>query len=330
MAPQNEVHKCPTCKKNVTKTQKSVGCACCGLYFHLTCGKVTSDEFNFMAKHKVVKFVCSNCPNLLQPSDIQEELRKGFSALTTSLEKEFELKLQESKRELQDKLDAAVNAIKLQIDDLAKNFFDNKSQIKDIKSEIDNCCNVVKHIDVVTGGKINSLEIQSNIDQRRLNRSNIIIRGLPKSIANLREPIIKIGNKCNVDISNADIHHCTYFRGDKAVLVKFNSVQVRDQIMINYHKNIAIALKDIIGGNIESRIYLNDHLTPAAKKLVDVCKQLKLNQNIKKYTHLNYDIPKARIEMVDGTVSVFNYDQCLNMFNESSDIDGSSNQLAVS
>lgn len=58
-------------------------------------------------------------------------------------------------------------------------------------------------------------------------------------------------------------------------------------------------LKDLIGGNIESRIFLNEHLTPSSKKLVEVCKQLKLKQKLKRYTHLNYNIPKVRVELMD-------------------------------
>lgn len=318
MAPHQAVYKCPTCKKNVTKTQKSVNCACCNLYFHICCANITADEFDFMSKHKILKFVCSSCPNMSSSNNIQEELRKGFSALSSSLEKEFELKLEEYKRTLQEKLDTAINVIKMQIDELIAQCSDNKSQVKDVKSDLKNCCNMIKYVDSSNGDKIHQLQLQSNINQRRLNRSNIIVRGLPKSISNLRDPIIKICSVCDVTVTNSDIQHCTYFGGDKAVLVKFNSVQLRDQIMINHHKGRSIRLKDIIGGDIESRIYLNDHLTPQAKQLVDTCKNLKLQQKIKKYTHLNYNVPKVRVEMIDGAVNVFNYEQCVDLLNSAS------------
>ncbi|KNC22189.1 hypothetical protein FF38_04415 [Lucilia cuprina] len=130
--------------------------------------------------------------------------------------KEFDLKLEEYKRVLQEKLDAAVNVLKMQMDKLIQQCFDNKLKINEMESDIKNCYNMIKQVDDATEAKIQKLEIQSNIDQ------------------------------------------------------------------------------NVIGGSIESRVYLNDHLTLAAKRIVAV-----------------------RVEMNFGTVKAFNYDECIRLLDES-------------
>ncbi|KNC22684.1 hypothetical protein FF38_06728 [Lucilia cuprina] len=250
MSPQKESCKSPLCNKNVTKIQKSVGCAYCNNYFHLGCAKFSTELYNICLHNKVLKYICDACARMPKYCNVQEELRNGFAALTSSLEKDLEKKFLENKRLLENQLEAGLKAIEARFDVLAKKYSDDKFLGGDnLQSEIKNCYNMIKIIDNVATEKIKRLETENNISQRRLNRADIVIKGLPRTLKNLRKPIVKIASLCNVQLYYSDIQHCTYFEGGKSVLVKFNSVQIRDKIIINHRRNRNIILQDVIGGH---------------------------------------------------------------------------------
>lgn len=312
-----DTYKCPKCTKNVTKTQKRVGCAYCGEYFHIECAKITVEQYDFLCKNKILKYICNNCSSLPKFCNVQEELRNGFAALTSSLEKELEKKLEESKRLLNEQLELGLKAIEEKYAPFVNDQpLVNASDVELIKSEVKQCFDVIKVVDNAANQKLEKLQTQNNILQRRLNRANIVIWGLAKKILDLRTPILKICSLCNVPTTNADIQHCTYFAGGKAVLVKFNSVQIRDAIMINYNNNRNLKLCDVIPCDIQSNVILNDHLTDVARKLIAVCRNLKNNNKIAKYRFWNYDVPKVSIVMNDGSSKMCSYDDCVQLLEE--------------
>lgn len=60
----------------------------------------------------------------------------------------------------------------------------------------------------------------------------------------------------------------------KAMLVKFNSVHLRDNLMEEYYKARMLKVCDVVSGDIDSRVYLNDIFSPAAVKLNQMCRSL--------------------------------------------------------
>ncbi|KNC31662.1 hypothetical protein FF38_10084 [Lucilia cuprina] len=164
--------------------------------------------------------------------------------------------------------------------------------------------------------RLNDLEMYNNILQSRLNRADIIVKGLPKHIKNLRVPILKIASLCGLPISHDGIQHCTYINNGRAVLVKLNSVQHRDKIMMNYSKKQHIVLKDIIGGDITSKVFLSDHLTRVAANLISICRDLRIENKILKYKFINADTPKVRVTLPDNNVKILCLQQCSVMLNE--------------
>lgn len=312
-----EICKCPVCNKNVTKTMKSVSCAYCEKYHHIKCAKMSDEQHTMLIKNRIFYFICQTCSRLPKYCDVQEQLRVGLASMTAHVEKEMEVKFAEFKRHLAELLETGLRTVREDFEKFTNNHSeDNSDCVKDLKSDLKNCYRMVKHVDDATNQKMHTLEIQNSIFQRRLNRSDIIIKGLPKSIKNLRKPIVKVASLCGVRLYYSDIQHCTYFAGGKSVLVKFNSVQIRDTIMINYRKNISIKVNDVIGGAGNTDVFLNDHLTSAAKELIAVCKNLRTSNIIRKYTYKNYDIPKVKVVMSDGSIEVFNYQQCVALLEE--------------
>lgn len=315
MPSPSDICKCPGCRKNVTKTQRSISCAYCNEYFHIECAKITIEQHGILTKNKVFKFICDYCSRVPKFCNVQEELRNGFSELTAFLERRLENKSQESKRLLDEQLESGLKLIQNKFNELS-NSSCNSNDVELIKDDLKHCFDVVNVVDNVANGRMASFEMKYNILQRRLNRADIIIRGLPKRIRNLRDPILKIGSLCGVCLTYSDLQHCTYFAGGNAVLVKFNSVQLRDFLMINYNKHRNLYLKDVVfteDNNNQCKIVLNDHLTDAAKNLIAVCRRLKTDGKIARYKFMNYDVPKAKITMMDQSVKTYGYEECVNL-----------------
>ncbi|KAI8116842.1 hypothetical protein CVS40_11173 [Lucilia cuprina] len=56
----NNPVQCPICHTNITKTNPSIGCGSCGLYFHNKCAGVTEQLLNAVRKN-ISKFLCNDC-----------------------------------------------------------------------------------------------------------------------------------------------------------------------------------------------------------------------------------------------------------------------------
>lgn len=313
----SSVCKCPGCNKNVTKTSKSIACAYCAKYFHISCTKVTPEQHAFALKNKVLCYICEHCSRMPKYCDIQDSLRNGFSSILACLEEKLEAKFNENKRKLDEQLENGLKLLDERINEISFHGpLINAEEVDQIKSDTKSCFDLVNVVDKAADRRMASLERHNNILQRRMNRSNIVIVGLPKNIKDLRQHILKICLLCKVEVSCKEIQHCTYFASGKKVLVKFNSVQVRDEVMINYHKNRNLKLKDVIGGALQSDVYLNDHLTDSARTLIAVCRKLKEKNKIAKYTYKNYDVPKVRVKMMDNSEKTLIYEQCLELLDD--------------
>lgn len=272
-------------KKNVTKSQRSVDCAYCNEYYHIECIQLSVEQHILMTKNKIFKYICDNCAIRPKFCNIQEELKAGFAALTASLEKELEIKLQESRNILNEQLECGLKQIENKFNDFLKNQPKTaSSDLETTKSDIKHCFDVVKVVDNEMNGRLSYLELQCSIMQRRQNRANIVIKGLPTNIKDRRTPILNICSLCDVSVTKSDIQHCTYFGGGKSVLGKFNLVQLRDEVTIKFIERRNIKLDEVfppdLCNGVQSSIYLNDHLTEEARKLISVCRRLKRDAKI--------------------------------------------------
>lgn len=307
MAPQAKVYQCPECKKNINKANPSVGCGYCDDYYHLPCAEVPDDQYKFLLKHKNCVYKCKKCTSHPAIFDLRNEMRSGFAELVKSID----AKLDEFKEVINEKLRETISSLKVEFKE-STNALRNEmsSKIKEVTAEISNCYSIVKHAELDLNNKIKALETTCSIQQRRLNRADIVITGIPKGIKHLRDPVKKIASLCNVELDDRDIQHATYFAQGKSVLVKFNSVYTRDLIMRNYIKSPNICLKDVVGGEANSKIYLNDHNTRASSNLLFVCRKLRKAGKITKYTLINTDIPTVRVTLHNNEVKNVNLQQC--------------------
>lgn len=231
---------------------------------------------------------------------------------------EIGIRFEEHNRLFEQQVYASITALEKKMIDLFEKFRnEQRENLQHLRKEaFNNDGGALIYKNSAVDERLNNLEMHNNILQRRLNRADIIVKGLPKHIKNIRVPVLKIASLCGLPISHDGIQHCTYIHNGRSVLVKFNSVQHRDKLMMNFSKKRHLILKDIIGGDITSKVFLNDHLTPAAANLISTCRDLRMENKIIKYKFINTDVPKVRVTMLDNNVKILNLQQCSSMLSE--------------
>lgn len=212
-------------------------------------------------------------------------------------------KMDEERSEFNAKLDFAKRDI--------KNYL--SSTVSNIRVDIASCNNAISNIESSTSNKFSQLEIENNCLHRRLNRPDIFINGLPTGLRNLHECVSNIASYYDVALSNGDVNNIFYINQGRSVVVKFNCVQTRDSIMKEYFKTKSLKLTDVIGGEISSRVYLNDHLSPASSKLNVLSKRLQKQKKILKFWLPHSDKPVVHLTCLDGSQVIYDYNQCLKL-----------------
>lgn len=295
-----QVHKCPVCEANVTKSQFSVGCAKCGVYYHQKCAKVSEELFALIEKN-LEKFICEDCsPKSCTNDAIMREI----------------LKVQKYIQRMDGKFD-----------NLERKVNEFQADLEKVKINLKLCSNLVKKVEKSSNDSVKKLLAKANVYERRINRADILINGLPNKVEDCRKHMQKIGELVGVNLNPMDINHCCFIKKRSCMLVKFNNVQLRDNLMKNYFKKQPLKLNQIIGGDIESRVYLNDNLSPASSKLQYLCRRLLKERKIHKFQLLNMDSPKAKITKPDGSVILIDTEESEKMLGYGSDAVGDSEVL---
>lgn len=307
--------QCPACFNNVTKTSGGVKCGRCAVFFHVKCAGVSDLK-------KASDFICKSCSNTPAPQkgDGSGDIIKRMEELQRSIES----KIDTTRSEIEISMNGGFSKLESKVNGLIQNFRNEiGGELKNVKSDVAQCYSVIKGVDEATGAKINALIAKNNVLERRLNRSDILVSGLPNKMDKIRDYVIKIAQLVGVNVSMQDINHCCYIKGSKCILVKFNSVYLRDLVMKNYFKSQPLMLENILGvagmnevGDIntaETRVYLKDNLSPASKKLHYICRKLLMQQKIKKFYIKNMDNPKAKVYKLDGSLVYLDIQQCADL-----------------
>lgn len=267
-----------------------------------------------------------------QTEDILKRMEEIYKATNN--------KLDSTRSDIESKMNNGFSNLESKVDGLIENFRSEiVGEITKIRSDVEHCYSVIKEVDKSSSAKVNALIIKNNVLERRLNRSDILIMGLPNKMDKIREYVIKIAQLVDVNITLSDINHCCYIKSRKCILAKFNSVYLRDTIMKNYYKSSPLFLKAIVGSDIvenngrpenvvegsdgvtvngavalaEPRVFLKDNLCPSSRKLQFICQKLLLQQKIKKFYLKNMDNPKAKVFKPDGSSVYLDIQQCADL-----------------
>lgn len=326
MAPA-KTFKCRTCSVVIGKTQASIQCRICKCWIHAntSCAGISDKEFKAHSEAKNMAFICSSCDVDLDDNGGTED---PISVLNKKLDT-FVQKHQTDQLELNKKFD---DFIKRNDEDklVLQNSF--LAAVAEIKAEMGNCltgmkrdiidCNkLISSVDKSTKAKITTLEVENNVLHRRLNRGDIVISGMPAGLTDLVAPVISLGEVYDVRITVNDVNHVCYMNNRKQILVKLNNVMTRDKIMREYFKTRSLKLSDLIsdssiGGDLESRIYLNDHYSPYASHLNGLCRKLLRGKIITRFKIINSDKLRVKVTLPDGKDIVYDANECAALLEE--------------
>ena len=178
-----------------------------------------------------------------------------------------------------------------------------------IKGEITACTSKINKVEQITISKCAQLVVENNSLRRQMNRTDIIISGIPSSTFDVYPVINKMFKVYNINLDPHDVNACFWINSKKAVLVKLNSLRKRDEFMKSYHLAHNLTLSQILETDIQSRVFVNDHLTPLASKLQFIGRKLLKSGKIKSFKLINTDAPKLKATLQDGMEKFFDNQQ---------------------
>lgn len=191
---------------------------------------------------------------------IEKVMKKVMHSFKLSFKKEFKEDMREFEKSLN------YNSTKL--DEVLEEMRTIKDRQKNLEKENETLRYQLKTVS----------QVVEDLEQYTRNR-NIQIDGItPDDDENLREMMITIGKKIEVDIEDKaiDAIHRIPSQNEKnsPIIVQFTTRQIREKIMTNI-KNTKITTKDLGRKGEERTVFVNEHLTKNKKQLMFEARKLK-------------------------------------------------------
>lgn len=293
--------------------------SCAGLAVSVF-GEMTKLNKSTSKNKPSVNWKCAQCTNESQDNqlinisgsidDFSNRLNDCFDGFLAKLENKVEEILRTKLQVIEDKFDAKLKSFdekfvlhKNQMDLLERKF---NEQIKKLEDRL----NVIeqKPDDVQTEGCIKSLEKKcddlqntfeaklmslNQVNDRAERDKNIMIYGVPNSVAaDVQEVVHKICAKYDETFDGTNVS-CFRLKAAQGaappVIAKFSSKKARDAVFFGYLKNIKenkLKLKDVLNTgdiDLETRIFLNEHLSKHEAEVMKECRSLKKANKIQRY-----------------------------------------------
>uniref|UniRef100_A0A1A9ZQ11 Uncharacterized protein n=1 Tax=Glossina pallidipes TaxID=7398 RepID=A0A1A9ZQ11_GLOPL len=188
------------------------------------------------------------------------------------------------------------------------------SKLEDMSSKMDSWAERVDELERSAKKRIVQLERKNNRLHCYMNRADIVIKGIPRTVNSekLRDIVIAIGKVYGVAIAPVNISFCSRIQRQGAVLAKFNNVAERDLIMKRYFTDLKLKLCQIYNTHdVVSRVYLDHNYTPVVAKMRYICRNLLREEKIKKFTIINFCNPKAKLTFVTNSEICLTPDELL-------------------
>lgn len=278
---------CPACTKEISKSG-SVCCSICDSWYHRkACSNLTTAAFEFLvANLNTVRWRCVSCAAFTPKTDGTQQIWEAITKLTEKVES----MMQSLPGTVRTEVDKCLSALQ-----------------ESIATQSAKCDEQHVHVEE----KFKMLDKENHRLRHQLNRNDILVSGLPCDAVPLNLAL-KIPAAVGVNVTMADINTCFWLgKAKKTLLLKFTSQHVRDNVMSKYMKGKNLNLRQVTGADIESRVYLNDNLPPAAVKLKNTCRRMLKDKLINSYK-LVPSIPAVNISYPDGTRSFLSLDQLIN------------------
>lgn len=279
---------CASCSDPLPSGNEFAVCSQCHLNFHYECADILESTWNRMGAKRRELWKCKDCnarkssqssqskePSI--PKDLIAKLHEEFlikmeETITlqfSKYEKNFGIQMAEFKNSMDffskkiDDYEVQVTELISKVKSLEKSNSELKLENSNLKKEVDNY----------------QLKVES-LDQYNRNR-NLQLEGIPESNnEQLDDVILKIADKIKepiqfqLDIQAIHRVPTKRSKGPKPIIVQFTNRLKRDSFL-KKSKQCNMLSSDFVPGVPNTRVFINEHLTPYNKNLLYQAKKLK-------------------------------------------------------
>lgn len=273
------MHKCAICSEVFND---GVQCGGCNKHFGFCCASVSEANYRKLGPERRGAWRCSQCKANVSPrTSSSGTVRDGAASATDQILRE----LRELKQQLKvlPSLIEDVKDIKSELSGLKSSCEYNHSLLSDQSLKIAELEGKVAHVqslEVALGSitaEVTHLKNTISDMEQRSRLNNIEIKGVPaKKTEDLFSIFDAICSAVGHDVPKSQVNYIarvpTQDPKKKSIIVSLHNRYMKDNFLTaaRAHKGLITACIPGVGGN--DRIYVNDHLTPANKRLLTMAK----------------------------------------------------------
>lgn len=266
---------CPICKQTVQdEDPNTIECDGCVRWLHRNCAGVKDSVFVAIAENPgLLSWFCSICTDqskCLKPNQF-DKLVEMINSTNAEIKS-----VKEQQAKIMNDLSSFASAI-------------SDSIMKEVSAQVaDQIEMVKKSISISEASNLKKFEqMEGELDKfkRTARRNDILLSGIPIECTDLRTIFLNICKLLKFEIEPSDISSCFRLGGkNNIILVKIGSADKRDKLMKSYWAFGKLKLSQVLPAlKIESRIFMNDNLSPLMSRMFNYAKVLKKNSVIKSF-----------------------------------------------
>ncbi|CAG4927024.1 unnamed protein product [Colias eurytheme] len=257
--------------------KEGVQCCICNKHFDFGCAQITEQGWRKLGVERRAAWRCTNCKN-------SSNINQPPASDTISLES-----IMKELRDVKNKLTGMPSLLN-GLNELKKELCEIKSSCEFLGGKIDDFANKISTMDArlveleSLDHKISSLDqevsclkaqLAANDTRSRLN--NVEIKGVPiKKNENLYSVVDNICQKVSFSIKKEHINYLyrvpSQKTKDKPIIISFLNRYVKEDFVAAARASKELLARDIGYGDSNNRIFVNDHLSPEMKNLLNSCK----------------------------------------------------------
>lgn len=262
---------CGICKEKLPDNGNFVSCRGCDKRYHFRCTTIRESTYRNMSLNRKESWRCASCK--VSDSDCSDGRRGSVS------ENVDFVKFEQYFTDLKNDIEKSQNFLSDQIDDMKKQLDQNQDMFRSMKNTIDNLVKTVKEKDEI----IFNLENKINKLDQYQRKNNFELTNIVETKDEVLEDIVvRVAEKMEINLQKDDIdavHRLPARKGKVAnVIVQLVSRRKRDEF-ITKKKNFNITNNDISGNGNNTKVYVNENLSPHYKQLLWKTKEKARDKN---------------------------------------------------
>lgn len=279
--------KCAVCESSVSDTAY---CAGCNKHFGFCCASVTEAGYRKLGAERRASWRCARCKagslsaSPIPASSVKANSPNSMEKSHITLDRIFD-EICSLKRQLEGlpTLIEEVRNIKSEIADIKSTCEYNSACISDQNTKMFDLDKRVSEIQAVqlaldlANKEIAELKTESADRDQKLRLNNIEIKGLvEKKNENLYDIVDAISKKIGCELPKTQINYIarvpTYNIKEKSIIVSVHNRYIKENFVAAARSYKSLLSADFLIGDTGHKVFINDHLTPANKRLLSLTK----------------------------------------------------------